>query len=306
MTIASSVTPNSTSTLTPVIDKGKRPAQGLPPQQHRQPTALDNALAEKILGVLGADRLLGKGDMLHLHVTANGGVATLTGHVMRAISKTRAEAATSATPGVTTVVNHLVADDELTIKVAQALGNHAQTQREQIQVSVKHGVVHLGGSIMRAVVRAVATQIASNISQSRGIVNTIQTPGMVIGTDEESFVQPRIESELYATDSQLGRIEQVVINPQNRRVTAVVVDLHTPGEPPHRVLIPMSSIRYAPSGVLFLRPKENEVKGDETPKEKGAPRFVAFNPLSFALPATDWQPPYPYSLADVLLLRQPA
>ena len=119
-------------------------------------------------------------------------------------------------------------------------------------------------------------------------------------------MQPLIESEIYATDGQVGRVQQVVINPQNRRVSAVVVQtrlalpqgvewLHLPAEqmqPPHSMLIPISSIRCAPSGALFLNVNSSE-----------AAHFTDFNAASFDPPAAAWQPPYPYHPSNILWTR---
>ncbi len=280
--------------IVPIIEKGKQSEQSLPNRQHTQPTKSDHALTEKVMHALNLDHLLGKGDIAHLHAVVNGGMATLSGHVMRAISKTQAGAAVQAIPGITAVANHLVADDELTIAVAQALGYDPQTQHEHIQVNVQHGVVYLGGAIARPQIRAAAAQKAASIGQVRGIINVIQTPGIGIETDEEQFVQPLIEHEIYATNGQVGRVQQVIINPQNRRVTAVVI--HTQViidhlQLPRHTLIPMRSIRCAPSGALFL-----DVKQDDA-------QLTAFNPLGFGTPPADWQPPYPYRTADVLFDR---
>lgn len=287
----------------PMTEKWERVKQGfLDPQQDKMAKA-DAVLTEKIMRSLGANHLVGKGDVAHMRVTVNGGVVTLTGHVVQSSNKARAEAAARTTPGVAAVVNHLVIDAELMIDVAQALGHDQQTENEQIQVNVQHGVVYLGGTVNRAAVRAAAAQVAAGIPQVRGIINVIQTPGIVMDIDEECFVQPLVESQLYATDGQVGRVRQVVINPQNRRVTAVVVhaqitvpqDLdwtHLPGErlqPPHTILVPIGSIRCASSGALFLTVNSGE-----------AAQFADFNPRSFGPPPTDWQPPYPYVPADVL------
>lgn len=268
-----------------------------------QVTKADMTLTEKLRRALAADHLLGKGDVAHMHIAVNGAVITLTGHVVQVDHKARAEAITRETSGVETVVNHLVVDNELMIVVAQALSHGPQTAHEQLQVNVQHGVVYLGGAVNRAAVRTSAAQVAAGIPQVRGIINVIQTPGSVLDTDEERFVQPLVASAIYATDGQVGHVQQVVIDPQTRRVTAVVVhaqfdapqDLdwtHLPNErlqPPHALLIPIHSIRCAPSGALFLNVNRGE-----------AAHFSDFNPRSFDPPAADWQPPYPYVSADIL------
>jgi hypothetical protein len=55
------------------------------------------------------------------------------------------------------------------------------------------------------------------------------------------------------------------------------------------MLIPIRSIRCAPSGVLFLSINSSE-----------AAHFTDFNAANFAQPAAAWQPPYPYHTANVL------
>jgi osmotically-inducible protein OsmY/sporulation protein YlmC with PRC-barrel domain len=254
------------------------------------PFLSDRALAAQITRVLEHDHLTSSGGVVHLHVAVRGTIATLTGHVVRLRDKTQAEAAASATPGVAAVVNRLVVDNELMIGVAQALGYNPQTQNEQIQVNVQHGVVYLGGTVHRASLRGAAAQIAAAIPQVRGIINRIQGTGLVIDRNEEHFVQPQIGGEIYATDGPVGRVQQVIIDPQTRRVTAVVVAMQIAGG--HQLLLPLSRIRFAPSGALFLRVNRDEVD-----------HFAAFNGHNFDAPPADWQPPFPYQSADVLFCR---
>ena len=267
------------------------------------PARSDNVLDKNIMRALRADRVLGRGDIAQMHVLIRGGIATLTGHVGRSIHKARAEAAIRALPGVAGVVNYLVADDDLILDVAQALGRDAHTQAEQIQVNARHGVVYLGGAVIRAPVRTAAAQIAARIPQTRGIINGIRSPGLVIEAAEEQFVQPAIASEIYASDGQVRHVQQVVIDPQNRRVTAVVADMHptvprdeegkrlsTEALPPqHRILIPIGNIRHSSNGTLFLKVKRDEIVA-----------FAEFNMLTLGTPPAEWQPPYPYRQADVL------
>ncbi len=245
----------------------------------------DDLLTAQIRQAFAANHLV-RDDIAQMGVTANGAVVTLTGHVVGAINKKRAGAAASAVPGVAMVVNQLVVDDELMSTVAQALGDDQETENEQIQVSVQHGVVYLGGTVRWTPVRKAAAQVAARISQVRGIINLIHAPGIVIDSDEEAFVQPLIGSEIYAIDRRLGRVQQVLINPLNRRVGAVVINTDT------TTLISIGRIRCARSGALFLNAKSGE-----------ATSGALFNPLNFTPPPANWQPPYPYRSADVLFDR---
>lgn len=262
----------------------------------------DNVLAEQIRQALGADSLLRRSDLAHISVAVNAGVATLSGHIVRAINKARAECLAGETLGVSGVVNQLVVDDELMIAVAQRLGYDPRTQGERLQVNVQYGVIYLGGAMQHAGARTAAATVAAAIPQARGVINLIQTPGAVQDLEEERIVQPPIAGAIYSTDGPVGRVQQVIINPHNRRVTAVVFAAHSaappdpadaqlPAERPpaqrHR-LIPMQSLRLAPSGAIFLN-----VNGAT------AAHFATFNPLNFAAPPTEWQPPYPYRWTDV-------
>ena len=292
-----------TPPIKPTPDKWEQAKRVFLNLHQDQMAKAEMALTEKLRRAFAADHLLGKGDVAHMHSAVKGAVVTLTGHVGPVGHKARAEAIARETPGVATVVNDLVVDKELMIVVAQALSHGPQTANEQLQVNVQHGVVYLGGAVNRAAVRTSAAQVAAGIPQVRGIINVIQTPGSVVDTEEERFVQPLVASAIYATDGQVGHVQQVVIDPQTRRVTAVVVhaqlgvpqDLdwtHLPDErlqPQHAILIPIHSIRCAPSGALFLNVNSGE-----------AAHFADFNPRSFDRPTADWQPPYPYVSADVL------
>lgn len=291
------------SPIKPTSDKWEQVKRVFLNLHQDQVAKADMTLTEKLRRALAADHLLGKGDVAHMNSTVKGAVVTLSGHVVQASHKARAEAIARETLGVATVVNRLVVDNELMIVVAQALSHDPRTANEQLHVNVQHGVVYLGGAVNRAAVRTSAAQVAASIPQVRGIINVIQTPGIEVDTDEERFVQPLVTSAIYATDGQVGGVQQVVIDPQTRRVTAVVVhaqlrvpqDLdwtHLPDErlqPQHAILIPIHSIRCAPSGALFLNINSGE-----------AAHFADFNPRSFDRPAADWQPPYPYISADVL------
>ena len=278
------------------------------PQQH-QASKADNVLTAKIMHALEADHQLGRREVDHMSVAVSGGVATLTGHVGRAINKTRAAAVVSETPRVAAIVNDLVLDYDLMIDAARVLGHDPQTKDEQIQVNVQHGVVYLGGTVTRAAVRVAATQAAARIPQARGIINVIKVPGIALDADEERFVQPQIGKGVYATDGQVGRVHRVVISPQSRRVTTVVVhaqialgqEADGPSWSTERslqplsqryILIPITSIECAQSGGLLLNVKSSK-----------AARFGDFDQRNFVLPPAEWLPPYPYVSADVLFCQ---
>ena len=295
-----------TAPALPPVGKWEQVKQTFLDQQHDPAAQSDALLRDTILQALGQHHLLGRGNVAYINVTARSGVATLTGHVVRASDKVQAEATAREVAGVTAVVNQLVVDYDLMINVAQALGQSGQMQHEQIQVNVQHGVVYLGGNVNHSPARLAAGQIAAAVPQARGIINVIHTPGSVLDSEEERFIQPRIGSEIYATDGQVGRVQQVIINPQNRRVTAVTlqtqiaqpaalawtdVPVERP-QTPHPALIALSRIRCAPSGALFLNVNSNKIA-----------HSTDFNAADYVAPPMDWQPPYPYRSADVLFSK---
>jgi hypothetical protein len=103
-----------------------------------------------------------------------------------------------------------------------------------------------------------------------------------------------------------GKVERVIINPHNRRVTAFVaygdfLDLgHTDeyGLPDdsslqeRRILLPIHMVRYEAVGSVQLN-----VSGREALRER------EFDPSDFVSPPEGWQPPYPYHQNDVLFER---
>jgi hypothetical protein len=104
----------------------------------------------------------------------------------------------------------------------------------------------------------------------------------------------------------IGHVERVIINPRNRRVTAIVVHGEMPdlkSDQPYqlpvnlpqqarRVVIPVSAMQVVTTRVSL----------NITSLE--AARCQEFDPASCVLPAANWQPPYPYHWEDVLFEKE--
>ncbi len=147
-------------------------------------------------------------------------------------------------------------------------------------------------------------EVAASVPQVRGVVNDIQTPGVVVDPAKQRVLQPRIGDDVHADDMVLGRVERVIVSLRNRRVAAFVVrgrfpdprratDDMLPGDMPReerRVVIPIEVVQDVTDGGVLLT-----IGGVE------AARFPNFDPGDFVAPATGWHPPYPYTHADVLL-----
>jgi hypothetical protein len=199
--------------------------------------------------------------------------------------------------------NELVLDQDLMIDVAQALGSNELTQSERISVGAQHGFVTLNGHVDSAATREAAGEMAASVSQVRGMINELQAPNVVIKPEKHPFLQPRIGQRVAATDMHLGQVEKVIINPCNRRVTALVTrgcfpepryhdNYRMPDEVPQQessLVIPIDAVRHVTDSYVLL-----EVSGAD------AALYRSFDPADFISPATDWQPPYPYRWEQVL------
>jgi len=161
---------------------------------------------------------------------------------------------------------------------------------------VRDGVVELTGTVpsleaARALERAVA-----RVPGVRGIANHMT--GLEIPPSWRQVVQPEVGQAVYATDQEVGRVECVVVDPDSRRVVAVVVagDFPDPGAPPfaagplweRRVVIPLEDVERVTPGGVFLRVHAGQAaerpdlrEADYPPAPKG------------------WSAPFPYEAAQV-------
>ncbi|MBW3607732.1 MAG: BON domain-containing protein, partial [Actinobacteria bacterium] len=65
--------------------------------------------------------------------------------------------------------NELVADDDLEIAVAEALGRDPRTRRQRIQVDAFQGIVHLRGEVPTGEVLAAAEEVAAAVHGVRSV-----------------------------------------------------------------------------------------------------------------------------------------
>jgi len=236
-------------------------------------------------------------------VSVADGLAALSGHVAGSRDKLRAAQVMLAVRGVRAVRNDLVADEDLVNLVAQALARDERTRRGTIFVAVNHGIVILSGLRNSSVARAAAEKCAAQVPGVRGVSNYIGTPGVPVDDTEQHVVQPRVGQEVLASDMSLGRVEQVIIDPQNRRVVAMVVH----GRFPHRrratpgmrtyemptedrhVVIPSGEISFLSPDVVQLNIRGIAAAGHDD-----------FAPGDFRQPDRAWRPPYPFVANECL------
>jgi hypothetical protein len=163
--------------------------------------------------------------------------------------------------------------------------------------------VWVSGEVSSATARAAVEAVAGSVPQVRAVINDVEDVEGAGAADAQRALFPRIGQEVYTAEARLGQVERVIIHPRHRRVTALVVQgwmADTPhatagsaSDPPRRerrLVIPTSAVRDVTASAIVLQ------IGDEA-----ALRHADLDPAAYAPPAAGWQPPYPYTHAEVLL-----
>ena len=240
-------------------------------------------------------------DEIAVHV--KDGVVYLSGHIVSTTSQSRIKNALRAIPGILGIQNNLVLDDKLTLEVAGSLGELEHTYDCKFFTGASHGVISLNGNVSDENVKLLAEQYASSNPNVRGVINNVRVSGAEQELPDQPFLQPTIGEIIYFLDGVSGVVKQVIINPNNRRIKAMVIEgkftdqhdqlsLLTDGKPPPPeplVVVPMNEVRYLTkaSGFLFINSNERN-------------RYMEFNPTRFFTPKNGWKAPHPYCPDNVL------
>jgi osmotically-inducible protein OsmY len=259
----------------------------------------DAAIQKLIYSALWKDHVLRALDYYEMDVHVKNAVVYLNGHIVGTSSQNRIEYAIQPIPGILGINNNLVLDDKLTNEVAASLGELERTYDCKFFTGVSHGVVLLNGQVSNTDMRLMAEQCAAGHPKVRGVINNIDVPGFDLGLQDHRFLQPPIRKKIYFSDGISGFVRKVVINPDNRRVVAMIIQgnfdeargyLNNGGRSVEQQLhIPMSVIRHLTKRSGFL-----------TIRSTDATKYQAFDESRFILPNDDWTPPYPYCPDDVL------
>jgi hypothetical protein len=263
----------------------------------------DAAIKDLIDAALLKDDLLRATECDEIGVHVKNGVVHLSGHIASTASQSRIEKAICSIPGILGIINNLVLDDRLTLEVSVALGKFEHTYDCKFFTGASHGVISLDGIVSNENVKLLAEKCAADNPNVRGVVSNIRTSRTAPRMQSQPFLQPIIGETVYFLDGVSGIVKQVIINPNNRRVTAMIIqgDFTDPryesnslanGKarlPEQLVTVPMSMVRYLTSVSGFLHISSNERK-----------RYKDFDPGIFFVPDKDWVPPYPYCPADIL------
>ncbi len=283
------------------VDRGK--FQGLPDYK------TDTSTLNEIEMAIWNDQVLRIIDFHEIDVQVKNGVVSLNGHLSGIENEKRVESAIGSITGILGVRNHLVMDDDLLNKVAEALIPIDQVEGNHVFAKVENGVAGLSGNVVSIQARDLAEQYAANVPSIRGVINGIAAPGIVLDPEEQRFLQPTIGEKIFFHDGLFGFIRQVVINRDNRRVVGMIIQGRFPAQlgasastttsdetraPDRLVVIPVSVIRYltSTSGFLFIDSSETT-------------RYEDFDPANFVDPDADWIPPYPY-FSDAVRFYGPA
>jgi len=280
-------------------------SQSMPEEKtgHNEDAKADAALAHEVKHALWKDDVLRAVEYNEIDVHVKKGVVYLHGHIVSTTSQSRIENAFRTIPGILGIKNNLVLDDRLTLEVATSLGQLEHTYDCKFFTGTSHGVVSLNGIVRDEAVKLLAEQYAASIPNVRAVINNVRVSGSESGLQVETFLQPAIGETIYFLDGVSGVVKQVIINPNNRRVTAMTVQgnftdqryklnslTDDKARPPEQlVIVPMNVVRYLTkvSGFLFINSNERN-------------RYMDLDPASFIVPNSDWVPPYPYCPDNVL------
>lgn len=285
----------------------EEPKQGTDHSQALSPVQkTDAAIKGSIDRALWKDDVLRAIESYEIDVQVKNGVVYLSGHIVSTTSQSRIQNALRSIPGPVGIQNNLVLDDELTLKVAASLGTLEHTYGCKFFSGASHGVVSLNGIVNHEDVKLLAEKCVASNPNVRAVINNVQVVGAERELQDQPFLQPTIGEIIYFLDGISGSVRQVIINPNNRRVVAMVLwgqfasqpnqpqqlksTDSAPGRSPRRlIVVPMDLVRYMTKASGFLHIDSKESK-----------RYMDFDPTQFSSPTNGWKAPYPYCPDDVL------
>jgi osmotically-inducible protein OsmY len=259
----------------------------------------DATIKNRIDTALWKDDALRATEYDEIEVHVKNGIVLLSGHIVSNASQSRIENALRTIPGIQGIKNNLVLDDKLTLEVAASLGELEHAYDCKFFTGTSHGVVSLGGIVSNEKVKLLAEQCAASNQNVRAVISTIRTSRTELRLQSQPYLQPIIGEPIYFLDGISGVVKHVIINPNNRRVIAMVIQgrFTDPRNeknslarlPEQLVTVPVSVIRYLTkvSGFLFILSSETK-------------KYKDFDPDHFYVPNMDWVPPFPYCPADIL------
>jgi osmotically-inducible protein OsmY len=263
----------------------------------------DAGLKTDIANAFWKDDVLRALEYHEIDVRVQNGVVHLNGHIVGTGSQNRINNALRTVAGIVEIKNHLILDEKLTLEAAAALGDLEHTYGCKFFTGTSHGVVSINGTVKDKNVRLLAEKCVSENPNTRGVINNVQVLGNEQMVQDQPFLQPAIGQTIYFLDWAFGVMDQVIINPNNRRVIAMIVRGKFTSQQPdpnsemdantfpveRSIIVPMSTVRHLTrtSGFLYINSSQRN-------------RYMDLYLVHFITPPQSWVPPYPYCPDDVL------
>jgi osmotically-inducible protein OsmY len=115
-----------------------------------------------------------------IHVNARYGFISLNGYVPDSSQRARAEKAACRIPGVLEVENRLLVDRDLKIAATKAVAQIPDIPTKSIFVGAHNGFITLKGEVPSLESRWAAEELAGDVPQIRGVLNTLRVPGLAV------------------------------------------------------------------------------------------------------------------------------
>lgn len=226
-----------------------------------------------------------------LAINVKDGEVTLRGHLAQENNRPLIESIVRSVAGVMAVHSQLILDRDLIIQVAQALAGDERTRPYILPVDAFHGWIHIGGEVQTSELQHLVEKIAGEVPGVRGVTILPRIAGEN-PTIPLRPAQPRIGAVVYGKDGEVGIVTQVVIQPNNRLVTHVVVrskELRDGNLVARETVVPLEASDLVKNESIILQRHGPSLKA-----------FPAFDPDEFPLAPFTWQSPYPYTAGEVL------
>ncbi|HEU5315645.1 MAG TPA: BON domain-containing protein [Chloroflexota bacterium] len=269
-------------------------------------TAADRELALDVIRALVAKRLLHPVDDLlppPVRIDAHDGTVTLQGNVSSRERAGRMVHAAQSVAGVQTVRDELFADEELDAAITRALAAERRLRADEIDVTVREGVVLLSGTVRSPEVARAAVEVAAAADGVRVVAPHLGLPGEIGVPHSQVVVLPRIGSRVTGAVEPIGWLRYVVVALRTRRVTHLVVAARFPtesalwpGQPQveRLVLVPVEAVSLVTHDLVRLHLGAS-----------GLGELPVFDENAFAHPPSDWAPPIDYEWDDVRVAVAP-
>jgi osmotically-inducible protein OsmY len=170
-------------------------------------------------------------DSANIGVSVDGGIVTLTGHVMSYVEKLAVEAAVKRIKGVLALAEEIevrypeqkkLADDQIAKRAVDIISWDVQLPDQSIQVKVSDGRITLSGEVDWHYQKLAAEAAVRKLSGVRGVHNLIRIRGGSKAVD----VQQRILSALRRTAELESRNIQVTVDDGKVTLTGNVKAWH--------------------------------------------------------------------------------